>query len=547
MPYSFTNIEEDKSKVIGFIFLFLVLFYFLSAVIIYMASKIYFFFEAYRYEHYLSPFSAHLSLQELFRIICTAFVIGAGHWLFSTNNLIPRLMNVLQAEPLNPKDTYHQMLQNIIDEVSVATGGSKIEGVVLPTVAMNAFALADFEGRAVIGVTEGLLARLSRAQIEAVVGHEAAHIVSGDCLATTVTTSLFRLYSSTLSGMTAVVGEGRTYRSRGGGYIVLIYLLLSVINFIGTLLNMFISRQREFRADSIAVRLTRDPLSLSEALYTISRRWHGSGSPGEELEAIFIVNPNFQEIDEQEGFLSDLLSTHPPLKKRLDILLDMAHSNLKTLEDELKNKSLKPKQTIPDVGSVPLKEWLANKDGEWVGPYTLQQLSTFDWFRPDGWIKPLGAEHITRAYDDSELAGLFNQGQLKTARALMCPKCQMPLTEINYEGVPISKCSSCQGVFVHENDIHRIIIREDVGFSDDIRTLAKKTKEDQHAVLRRKLDLKTVQLCLYVCPGCQDSRNRMIRTFYSYEYTIEIDRCYHCGSVWFDKNELEILQFLQPL
>src|SRR6185503_11744032 len=146
------------------------------------------------------------------------------------------------------------------------------------------FALSDFQGRHVIGTTEGVLSRLSRAQIEAIVGHEAAHVVSGDCLATTVTSSLFELYSGLLKGMELMFrGSGRSsYRSsrssgRGGGgivaIIIVVYLLLLITKFLGYLLRMFISRQREYRADAIAVRLTRDPLSLAEALYAIGYHW----------------------------------------------------------------------------------------------------------------------------------------------------------------------------------------------------------------------------------------------------------------------------------
>ena len=132
----------------------------------------------------------YFTLAESFYVFLTAIFVGACHWSISIHNLVGKILNLMRAQYTDLRDTYHQMFQNIVEEVSVATGGIKIEAVVVPSMAMNAFALSDFNGRHVIGVTEGLLSRLSRSQIEAVVGHEAAHIVSGDCLATTVTTEV---------------------------------------------------------------------------------------------------------------------------------------------------------------------------------------------------------------------------------------------------------------------------------------------------------------------------------------------------------------------
>ena len=254
MPYSFTKIEEDKTKTISFVFFFLIFVYFAAFWLIAVLSVNFFNYQA-------SPraFTFHftvLKFSQTLIIFGFAFIIGFVHWNWTTANLIVKILGVLKAEKLNPKDRYHQMFQNIVDEVSVATGGKKMEAVVIPTMAMNAFALADFSGQAVIGLTEGMLARLTRAQIEAVVGHEAAHIVSGDCLATTITTSLFELFSGVLRGFEAVFrGGGRQggYSSmrvsaRGGAgvivFLMLIYMLLSVTKMLSQLVRLFISRQR---------------------------------------------------------------------------------------------------------------------------------------------------------------------------------------------------------------------------------------------------------------------------------------------------------------
>lgn len=545
MPYSFTKIEENKSKVIGFVFAFLVVFYFLGAWIIYYAAKISVLGQQSSSYLYVRD-SFTVSLSETLTVLFVAFFAGIIHWTAATHNLIDRICRVLRAESLNPQDTYHQMLQNIIDEVSVATGGKKMEGVVIPTLAMNAFALCDFNGRAVIGVTEGLLARLTRAEIEAVVGHEAAHVVSGDCLATTVTSSLFQLYGSLLSGMRSMMGSGsRGYRSRGSGSIGIIYVVVWLINMASNMVNMFVSREREFRADAISARLTRDPLSLAEALYKISNRWRGAGISGEELEAIFIINPKLSSLDEGSGLFSDLFSTHPPVEKRLNVLLDMAHADISALEESAAKQENKPRQPVPEpVAALPLNagEWFANKDGAWLGPFNLSQVGTLGWLKPDTWVKRMGAEHISRAYEDLEINNIFQKKYEAIEGSLLCPKCQAPLRGVSYEGTIVNQCVQCYGALVGDSDVKRIIIREDVGFSERIVKLAEQVKKEEVKLAKTTIDLKTVNLL--ACPQCRNAQVKMLRSFYSLAFFVEVDRCVFCGSIWFDKDELEILQYL---
>lgn len=546
MPYSFTQIEEDKTKVIGFVFGFLVLFYFLAASLIYFVTKFFWILEeSYDYDSFHRPMEL-LSPVEFLIMLSVAALIGFIHWSISTHRLIPKILNVLGAEPINPKDTYHQIFQNIIDEVSVATGGKKIEGVVIPTMAMNAFALADFEGRSVIGATEGLLARLSRPQLEAVVGHEAAHVVSGDCLSTTVTSSLFKLYSSVLSRMSSLFQGEKGYYGRVPPYFLVIYALIAMINAISFLLNMFISRQREFRADAIAVRLTRDPLSLAEALYMMTYRWRGEGLAGQELEAIFIINPQFSRLDEKSGLAADLFSTHPPIEKRIHILLNMAHAGIEDLERKFHAQAKRPRQMLPEEG-VPFSqmvlfqdEWIVHKDGQWQGPFSAQELISLEWLRPEMWIKKMGTGTIKRVYEEEAIQSLWRKQGPETV--FLCPHCRISLTEILYEGTPLLSCPSCRGVLTSPPDITKILLRQDFSFPERVRKLAERIRLEQEKIGPRRINLKAAYL--FDCPKCTKITRKMVRSFYSYAYYVEVDKCLYCGSVWFDKDELEILQYI---
>lgn len=542
MPYSFTQIEKDKTNTIGFVFLFLIAFYFGVFWLITLLVKA---FVIYEYTPYGHTSFLGLTIHDSLIIFALAILVGYVHWACTVSGLVEKMSRVLRAESLNPSDHYHQRLQNIINEVGVATGGIKIEGMVIPTTAMNAFALTDFEGRQIIGVTEGLLARLTRPQLEAVVGHEAAHIVSGDCLATTVTTSIFALYGGLLKGLEKIFSETRSSSSRSGGGIMamllVIYVLLLTTKGMSQLARMFISRQREYRADAIAVRLTRDPLSLAEALYAIDGRWRGSGLASEELEDIFIVNPAYSAIDEQSGWFADLFSTHPPLKERLQVLLEMAHADLETVIKQTKHKSDPSRSPIPQLDATkPTTQWMVHRNELWEGPFDLTRLLTLEGIRPETWVQRFGTTDIKMAYEDQDIMNAIN----KKTGPYHCPKCGISLTTIIYEGVEINECSFCRGVLVAEKDVTRIIIREEVGFSEEITRLAAGVMEQQKIWQWNKDAINRDPKTLLACPRCEPQRGKMLRTFYTAAYHVEIDKCFYCGSIWFDKDELEVLQCL---
>ena len=310
-------------------FLVVVLFYFLTALIIASLAKAFFvlYMESGRG---VDPFLGVGG-------VITALVIAAGaaalHISYSLNNVMARVQGKLGAESLDPDDTYHQRFARIVDEVNVATGSRyKITPVVIPTVASNAFSMADRSGNALVGATEGLLARLDRQELQAVVAHEVAHVASGDSLQTTIGCSLFGIFAATAGAALAGARAGGHVRWRRSGkgaagiiiFLLLLFVVLSITQFFYSLIRFSLSRDRELRADAIAVRLTRDPISLSEALYKISRTWRGIGHIDKNFSTLFILNPAVSVHDEKEGFWDNLFSTHPPMKERINRLKKQA-------------------------------------------------------------------------------------------------------------------------------------------------------------------------------------------------------------------------------
>lgn len=543
MPYSFTKIEEDKTRTIGFVFLFLIIFYFVSFLFIYWATKVTFYLL--QTDRMYQPM-ASISLREGLVIFVSAFVVGMGHWFFTSIGMLKKMLRALDAQPLNLEDKYHRQFKNIIDEVVVATGGQKkIEGVIIPSVAMNAFAISDFNGNSYIGVTEGVLARLTRAQIEAIVGHEAAHIMQGDCLAATVTSSLFQIYSALLVGFEGFFRgtSRRSYSSRGrgsGGIIILavvVYGLLFVTRAFGNMVRMFISREREYRADAIAVRLTRDPLSLAEALYAISYFWRGNGLPAAEMDSIFIVSPKFFDT---ESALSGIFQTHPPVEKRIDILTDMAHIDIQNMVADVERKSDQPRIDAPSVKTFQ-DQWVANKDGQWQGPFDFKDMMNLDWVRADTWLQKLTSKDVKKAIQFDEVRQYHDQKQGAESKH-SCPNCHIGLSSVNYEGTQTYQCHSCGGRLVHQRDVERILVRTEVGFDGQVKRIAEQIKEKQNK--RGPESIKRDPTTLLTCPECANERVKMLRQYYTSAYQVEIDKCTFCGYIWFDEKELEVLQCL---
>src|SRR5450756_2040884 len=143
---------------------------------------------------------------------------------------------------------------------------------------MNAFAFSNLKGECCIGVTEGTLSRLSRQQLEGVVAHEVAHILSGSYVTVTVACLLFGIYSSWGESIDTFLGDDAEAEPSGlaagaigaaiGAVLLLLLMrgVLAVLQLASTVVNAAISRTREQEADLAAVRYTRDPVSLAEAL-----------------------------------------------------------------------------------------------------------------------------------------------------------------------------------------------------------------------------------------------------------------------------------------
>jgi heat shock protein HtpX len=544
-PKTFWDIEKEKTWRIYVLFCILILFYFFPVFIIWSLFKVFL-----ELKHTLNQTatSFHIFGLDTLLIFAAAGLAAGIHWYYSNKMVVSKALHLLGARTPDKRDRYHCTFQNIVDEIETAAGGIKVERFILPTGAMNAFALADLNGRRVIGITEGLLSRLTRSELQAVVALEMSHIVSNDCLQTTITCSLFDIYSEAIVRFNRAVSrhepQSPSMSAKAvqqdtimiGALSLPAFLLLFITTFLGRLLNMLISREREYRADASAIRLTRDPGSLASGLYKIATHWRGAGCAGEYMAAIFILNPRSSKLDEKDDFFAALFSTHPPLLKRLSIILRLAHIDIAEITRHVADHvAIKTEGEVvkPDIS------FRVRHTDSWQGPFTILQLQTLDWLEPDTELKMSGHDDILRAEEVPALSYFFqirNEPIWKMRR--LCPDCRKWLIVQGYEGLFLWRCAFCNGLLVEEEKLPRIFARREKGFPERVQRIAalmdaeaKKTHPHFNVIV----DIPRLR----PCPKCGRD---MVHKFYSYAYHIEIDECQACKLIWFDPDELEILQ-----
>ncbi|HEX9653049.1 MAG TPA: M48 family metallopeptidase [bacterium] len=233
----------------------------------------------------------------------------------------------------------HQKLLNVVEEMSIASGSPLPKVYIVPDADPNAFATGRDPDHAAIAVTEGLLDKLNREELQGVVAHEMSHIRNYDIRLLTVIAALVGaiVLLSDFGGRMMRWGGGGRGRSRsskgsGGGALALVIFVLWVVSMIlapilARILALAVSRHREYLADASAAEMTRNPLGLAAALEKIESAVSPTRSIKRGTAHLCIADPLGKKMDLREGFWADLLATHPPMPKRIAALKQMAYQN----------------------------------------------------------------------------------------------------------------------------------------------------------------------------------------------------------------------------
>ncbi|MFW6109361.1 MAG: M48 family metallopeptidase [archaeon] len=213
-------------------------------------------------------------------------------------------------------------LNNTVESLAIGAGIPKPDVYVMPSNELNAYATGKDPEHASIAVTQGLIDTLDRDELEGVIAHEMSHIKNRDVQFMTLVAVLVGL-AGILSHMIlrSFWWGGRRRRDRDSGNIglvlVLVGFILAIFAPIATrIVQLAVSRRREYLADASAAELTRYPDGLADALEEISKRNTGKMKVSESVSHLFISDPNKSALD-------SLYSTHPPIEDRIKRLREM--------------------------------------------------------------------------------------------------------------------------------------------------------------------------------------------------------------------------------
>lgn len=197
--------------------------------------------------------------------------------------------------------------------------------------AMNAFATGRDPQHAVVCATTGLLSRMNRAEVEAVVGHELSHIKNYDIRLMSLVTILvgfIALLADWVLRMSYWGGGKRRESREGEGQLQAIFffvgLVLALLSpFIAQLIQLAISRKREFLADASAIAMTKNPQGLIQALQKLGKDTEPLEAANKATAHLYITNP-LKNLHGGVGWFSQLFATHPPLQERIRVLEKMS-------------------------------------------------------------------------------------------------------------------------------------------------------------------------------------------------------------------------------
>lgn len=253
-------------------------------------------------------------------LICVAAYILFGY--FKGSAAIMALSGAKEADPKSERQLY-----NVVEEMAIAGGLPMPKVYIMEEEAPNAFATGRNPKDSAVAVTRGLLMKLNRYELQGVIAHELSHVRHYDILFSTLVCFMVGAVAmiARFAWRLLIFGGGRRSSSRkagqGQGLILIVCLALMIFApILSTIVQLAISREREYLADAGAVALTRNPEGLARALEKIA------ADPGEVKAASGATRALFISEPFKKSFFGadSLFATHPPIAKRVARLRAMS-------------------------------------------------------------------------------------------------------------------------------------------------------------------------------------------------------------------------------
>ncbi len=291
---TFNEIRKSNMKSIMLFFLFLIIIIGLGAIIGLIWGDLYF----------------GLIIAAIFGLVYALIAYYAGRNM---------LMTFANAKPVTKKEEPY--LYHTVEGLALAAGIPTPKAYIIEDSAPNAFATGRNPENSAIAVTRGLLDKLNRQELEGVIAHEMAHIKNYDIR--------YMMIASVMVGVIMLLSHfllrtflwGSMSNNRGGGrsgnaqiIFILVGVALAILSpFIGKLIQLSVSRKREYGADATGATLTRYPEGLASALEKISKDTTELKSQNDAMAHLYINNPK----KKKKSFMARLMSTHPPTEERI--------------------------------------------------------------------------------------------------------------------------------------------------------------------------------------------------------------------------------------
>jgi heat shock protein HtpX len=271
-----------------------------------------------------ATFDEQLTLTAIIGGIAAAIGLVIAFFMYRASTSI--VLGISGAHEVTKQE--EPVLYRIVENLSIGSGLPMPRVWVIDDSAPNAFATGRNPGEAHVAATRGLLDKLEKRELEAVMAHEVSHVGNYDTRIMTlvaVVVGLVALLSDVMLRFTRFgAGMRMSNRDKGAGMLALIVILVSfffiaISPLIAGLMRLALSRQREYLADASGALLSRNPDALADALLKIAADPEPLEVANKATAHLYITNP----LKGHESFLNNLFATHPPVEERVRILRSM--------------------------------------------------------------------------------------------------------------------------------------------------------------------------------------------------------------------------------
>jgi len=250
-----------------------------------------------------------------------ASLMSLGSYFFSDRVILA----ISGARPADKKRDFHFF--TVTENLAMASQISMPKLYVIEDSAPNAFATGRDPEHAVVCATTGLLEKLNRTELEGVVAHELSHIKNYDIRLMSIVTVLVGMVTLLADWFLRSLRYGGRNKNREGNQIQAVFLLVGLLlallsPLVARLMQLALSRQREFLADASASMLTRYPEGLAKALEKIAADKEPLEAANKATAHLYIVNP-LKNHHDRIGWFASLFNTHPPAGERIKALRGM--------------------------------------------------------------------------------------------------------------------------------------------------------------------------------------------------------------------------------